>query len=85
MPAGAAPLMPAALADIGEGEVERDRADRDDAEEELLDVRPRGEQRQAQLQLGEEQRAAQGADDGALAAGQAGAADDDRREDREGN
>ena len=69
---------------LGEREVEGDRADGDDAEEELLDMRPGREQRQALLQLGEEQRAAHGADDGALAAGKAGAADDHRGEHREG-
>ena len=47
-----------ALADIGERKVEGDRADRHEAEEQLLHVRPGGKQGQALLQFGEEQCAA---------------------------
>ena len=63
-----APFMRPALAEIGEREVERDRDDGDEAEEDLLDVRPGREQRQALLQFGEEQRPAHRPDDRALAA-----------------
>ena len=56
-----------ALSQAGEEKVERHRDDGDGAEEDLLDVRSRRQQREADLQLGQQQRTAERADDRSLA------------------
>src|SRR5579863_262660 len=74
----------AALAQIGEEQIERHRDDRDGAEKNLLNMRPWRKQREADLKLGEKQGAAERSDDRSLAPAEARAADDDGGEDGEG-